>query len=103
MRLAFSIPLRFFSLPATRKGAWGEGEITVHNFAISPNTVIASEAKQSMAPQKQVWIASSQVLLAMTVGHTFAISQAAAPRVLLLFPALSELRAQGMPGVRCAR
>ena len=39
----------------------------------------------------------------MTLGHEFAISQAAAPRGLLLFPALSELRAQGMPAARCAR
>jgi hypothetical protein len=41
--------------------------------------------------------------LAMTVRHTLAISQAAAPRGLPKFPALSELRAQGMPGARCAR
>src|ERR1700688_2901220 len=32
-----------------------------------------------------------------------AISQAAAPRGLLLFPALFKQRAQGMPGARCAR
>src|ERR1700689_5231453 len=39
----------------------------------------------------------------ITYSHNFAISQAAAPRVLLKFPSLSELRAQGMPGGRCAR
>jgi hypothetical protein len=74
-----------------------------HNCAISLNTVIASGAKQSMAPQAKRWIASSQGLLAMTAGHRSAISPARAPRGLLLFPALSELRAQGMPGARCAR
>src|ERR1700733_9656056 len=40
------------------------------------------------------WIAASQALLAMTARHNFAISPAHAPRVLLLFSALSELRAQ---------
>jgi hypothetical protein len=32
-------------------------------------TVIASEAKQSMEPHATLWIASSQVLLAMTKGR----------------------------------
>src|ERR1700685_2926402 len=82
---------------------------------LRPNTVIASAAKQSMVRQAERWIASShppspegglrrtRVLLAMTARHTFAISPAHTPRVLLLIPALSELRAQGMPGARCAR
>src|SRR5579862_6095512 len=39
----------------------------------------------------------------MTARYDFAISQAAAPRGLLLFPALFKQRAQGMPGARCAR
>jgi hypothetical protein len=56
-----------------------------HDFAISLNTVTASQR------------------VAMTLRHTFAISPAHAPRVVPLFPALSELRAQGMPGARCAR
>ena len=45
---------------------------------------------------------TSAFALPLICSHNFAISQAAAPRVLLLFPALSELRAQGMPGARCA-
>jgi hypothetical protein len=36
--------------------------------------VIASEAKQSIARQKQDWIASSLTLLAMTVGMAYAPS-----------------------------
>jgi hypothetical protein len=67
-------------------------------------TVIASAAKQSIARQNErKERMDCFAALAMTLKHNFAISQAAAPRGLPLFPALSELRAQGMPGVRCAR
>jgi hypothetical protein len=41
--------------------------------------------------------------LAMTSKHTFAISRRAAPEVCQQFPALSKIRARGMPGARCAR
>ena len=34
-------------------------------------SVIASEAKQSIKPRSKYWIASSQALLAMTVGALF--------------------------------
>jgi hypothetical protein len=48
------------------------------------------------------WIASSQKLLAMTARHDFAISpHAFFARGILLFPP-SPMRAQGMPGARCA-
>jgi phage I-like protein len=53
-------------------------------------TVIASAAKQSIAPRKESkkkeWIASSLSLLAMTSEHTFAISQRDAPEVCSKFP-----------------
>jgi hypothetical protein len=35
--------------------------------------------------------------------YGFAISRRDAPEVCSEFPALSKLRAQGMPGARCAR
>ena len=35
--------------------------------------------------------------------HTFAFSQRIAPEVCSKIPALSKMRAQGMPGARCAR
>src|SRR5665213_1082692 len=41
--------------------------------------------------------------LAMTLRHTFAISPHAFARGLPFRSALSELRAQGMPGARCTR
>jgi hypothetical protein len=80
----------------------------VHDFAISPQptAVIASEAKQSIGAANAAsegWIASSQELLAMTAGHEFAISPNAFFARYSFIPALSELRAQGMPGARCAR
>src|ERR1700710_2226887 len=37
-------------------------------YSKNDSSVIASEAKQSIARQKQAWIASSRSLLAMTVG-----------------------------------
>ena len=38
-----------------------------------PNTVIANEAKQSMAPQAEAWIASSLARLAMTAARRVAL------------------------------
>jgi hypothetical protein len=41
--------------------------------------VIASEAKQSMAQQAEMWIASPLALLAMTVFHGFAGAEETCP------------------------
>jgi hypothetical protein len=43
--------------------------MTADRVALDPSSVIASEAKQSMAQQHENWIASSLTLLAMTVLH----------------------------------
>jgi hypothetical protein len=79
------------------------------------NSVIASEAKQSIASnEKKEWIASAFArrvtadavvasLLAMTASHSFAISPRVSREVCHPNPALSNQRAQGMPGARCAR
>jgi hypothetical protein len=45
---------------------WWRG-MTVDRVALDPSSVIASEAKQSIAQQHENWIASSLTLLAMTV------------------------------------
>ena len=60
--------------PRHAQGRVEGGEHSAHALAISINTVIASEAKQSIAQQAERWIASSQELLAMTLRHDFAIS-----------------------------
>jgi hypothetical protein len=52
--------------PRHTQGRVEGGEITVHEFAISPNNVIASASEAIHGAAKQVWIASSQVLLAMS-------------------------------------
>jgi hypothetical protein len=78
---------------------------------VAHKIVIASNAKQSMAPAKQKeWIASSQVLLAMTsgnLGHGFAISQQVLLEVCLKFPpspirGRRECRAPDAPTAACA-
>src|SRR5258708_8979789 len=75
-----------------------------------------AEAIHLWRRETESWIASSQELLAMTWrghGFNFQITYHSQPqlrvlaahraRVLLLIPALSIQRAQGMPGARCAR
>jgi hypothetical protein len=65
------------------------------------NIVIASEAKQSKAPQSKYGllrrgachrarIRATRWLLAMTSSHSFAISQRDAPELLLPRPALTS-------------
>jgi hypothetical protein len=68
------------------------------------NPVIASEAKQSISPQAEEWIASSLALLAMTVPKfkTHLRDPAAqCPGSAYSFP--PQKREQGMPGARCTR
>jgi hypothetical protein len=74
--------------------------------------IIASEAKQSIAPHANTWIASSLSLpcanalrlsQAMTAEHDFAISRHDLPELCQKLPALSKQRAQGMPDARCTR
>jgi hypothetical protein len=55
-------------------------------FSNSLTTSLRAWAKQSMAQQAESWIASSQLLLAMTARHSFAISPNAFSRGILLFP-----------------
>jgi hypothetical protein len=82
-------------------------------------TVIArSEAtKQSISPRKEgSWIASRSLSsgahsrdplarndVERASSHTFAFSPRHAPEVCSELSALSKVRAQGMPGARCAR
>jgi hypothetical protein len=88
------------------QGRVGGGEITEHGFAISLNNRHCERQRSNpLAAANEAseeWIASSQVLLAMTSGHGFAISPNAFFARYSFIPALSELRAQGMPGARCA-
>jgi hypothetical protein len=50
-------------------------ELTVHDFATVLNTVRHCELREAIhGAASEVWIASSQVLLAMTARHGFAIS-----------------------------
>jgi hypothetical protein len=59
---------------------------------------LRASAKQSIEPREKRWIASSQVLLAMTARYNSAISPRVffARGVILILP--FEVRAQGMPG-----
>ena len=65
------------------------------------DTVIASEAKQSITA-KEEWIASSLALLAMTWKYDFAISRRDAPESCVNIRPENQ-RAWGMPGARCTR
>jgi hypothetical protein len=55
------------------------------------------------ATRKKEWIASSQVLLAMTAGQAFAISPRVSREVCCSTSALCNQRARGMPDARCTR
>jgi hypothetical protein len=97
----FSIPL-----PASL-GYWvarfKPGDDSWYKFQTA-NAVIASASEAiHLFFLVAAWIASSRVLLAMTLRHDCAISPHAMREVFVYFPALSEERAQGMPGARCAR
>ncbi len=79
--------------------------ILVSGILGSPNsqTVIASEAKQSMSPRKErmdCFVASAP---RNDGGYSFAISRRVTPEVFQEAPALSKQRAQGRPGARCTR
>jgi hypothetical protein len=76
------------------------------------STVIASQrvanARPMKGPAKQSSFLSCCAMdcfaaLAMTMGHTFAISPLVSREVWPVRSALSIQRAQGMPGARCAR
>jgi hypothetical protein len=63
---------------------------------------LRAPAKQSIAPQIRRWIASSQVLLAMT-GQTSSLSRRDPPEPCQKCFALEIKRARGMPGAQCTR
>jgi hypothetical protein len=61
--------------------------------------VIASEAKQSIFPRGETWIASSLALLAMTVDEPAHSRGMICPSLDCVTP--KKLRAQGMPDAGC--
>jgi hypothetical protein len=75
---------------------------SVARVRIQPPSLRA-QAKQSILPRKESWIASSLSLLAMTAEHTFAFSRRVASELCQEFFALSKQRARGMPGARRTR
>jgi hypothetical protein len=77
--------------------------VLIDSIFKQPKTVIASEAKQSIARQAEKWIASSLTLLAMTVRHDFAISPRVSREFCFEFLPLRDQRAQGIPGAQCTR
>ena len=62
-----------------------------------PKTSLRAQAKQSIAARKQ-WIASSQMLLAMTLRHNFAFSRRDAPELCVDCHPLKEQEGAGKAG-----
>jgi hypothetical protein len=72
--------------------------------AFSTSFASASEAIQKV--KKEIWIASSQVLLAMTATKVTTTSRsrgAMRPEFCISLSLLKTERAQGRPGARCTR
>jgi hypothetical protein len=60
--------------------------MTDGNVAHSYKAVIASDSEAIQEPQGKSWIASSQVLLAMTAKHIAAFSRRVAPEFCKFVP-----------------
>jgi hypothetical protein len=75
-----------------------DGGTRIHLLAGASTPVIASEAKQSIPPRKEAWIASSRALLAMT-EETRIHLLAALPNPSLRAPAKQSIGQQGKYGL----